>query len=258
MNPKRKRAYLSIRQPRADVQRISAAVERPGIDPRTWAATGRTEADSDSSWFDPDRGWIVDVQINGGGFHGLSLPCRMVSPWPGLAGYGDYRPPGKDEEVVVVFPSGDPDEDPIAVGVVGNSDGGGAPTSIAGRSVLPEGVTVPMGPLAAPDCEFLKSPYSRVAEYEGEVHLKAKWVTLESGSPMAGIKLGSQTAMHPVARADILVSLLGQLIPAITAVITAGAAAPGTPLAGAPAWATAVNGMSSLISQLQSLGVVVD
>lgn len=253
-----RKRYRSIKQPRADAERISMAVSRPGIDPRTWVSMGRTEQGDDAYWFDSKRGWIVDVQLYGGGAHATTVPCRALSQWPGLDGYGEYRPPGNDEEVLVVLPGGDPEEDPIVVGVVGNEDGSGAPTSVCGRPVIPEGTTIPMlGPIAAVDCEFVKSPYSRVVEYGGEWHQKAKWITFETGSPIAGIKLGSATAMHPVPRGDILLTIIGQLVAGITALAAAGAV-PGVPLIGAPAWDLVVKSLAALTAQLQSLGVVVD
>lgn len=253
-----RRRFLGSR--RVDVERIGEAVSRPGIDPRTWVTLGRTEADLDARWYDPDRGWVVDVLTHGTTCHGQSVPCRMLGAFPGLEGYGEYRPPASDEEVVIVFPGGESDEDPIVLGVVTNSDGGGAPKMVAGRSVLPEGVTAPGGPIAAEDCEFSKSPYSSVAEWEGEYHRKAKWITLESGSPVAGIKLGSAAAASPVARADKAQAILNELLGALDTLFGAGVATPagaGT-LTGISSWASTSNQLKAKLAELASVGVVVD
>jgi len=242
---------------RVDVERIAEAVSRPGIDPRAWITLARTEAGADARRYDPDNGWIVDAIAYGSAVHGNTLPCRVASAWPGLAGYGEFRPPADDEEIVVVLPGGDPDEDPIALAVLANGDGGGPPETVAGRQVNPTGATTPGGPIAAEDCEFSKSPYSRVEEHEGERHIRAKWVTIEAMMPIAGIKLGSPSAQHPVARADELAAALEQLISALTTCFSAGAGA--YPINGASAFATAAQNVISLLhTRVQSLGVVVD
>lgn len=245
---------------RVDVERIGEAVSRPGIDPRTWVTMGRTDSGADSRQFDPLHGWIVDVTTYGTTCHGQSVACRIASPFPGLDGYGEYRPPAEDEEVVVLFPGGDPDEDPIVIGVVTNSDGGGAPSMVAGRSVVSDGKTTPGGDVAAADCEFSKSPYSSVREWEGEYHCKAKWITLESSSATAGIKLGSVSAESPVTRADKLQELLGALIDAISALASAGVTVPtgvGT-LTGIASWTSKSKDLKGALDDLASPGVVVD
>jgi hypothetical protein len=207
---------------RADAERIAEAVGRPGIDPRAWVTLGRSDSSPEARRYDPDVGWIVDVAAYGSAVHGTVLPCRVASGWPGLAGYGDIRPPGPDEEIVVLLPGGDPDEDPIAIGVVANGDGGGPPEMVAGRAVIAEGTTAPGGPIAATDCEFSKSPYSRVEEHEGERHLRARFVTVEATMPLAGLRLGSPLAHRPIASANELVSLLGSLIDEIVKLATSG------------------------------------
>jgi hypothetical protein len=231
---------------RVDVERIAEAVSRPGIDPRAWITLARTEPGADARRYDPDNGWIVDAIAYGGAVHGNSLPCRVASAWPGLAGYGEFRPPADDEEIVVVLPGGDPDEDPIAIGVLANGDGGGPPETVAGRSVIPTGTTMPGGPIAAEDCEFSKSPYSRVEEHEGERHMRAQWLTLEAASPIAGVKIGSSAATHPVARGDELVTILIDLIAALNAFAFVG----GT--GGGPA-PVVFAGASTLASDLQKI-----
>lgn len=241
---------------RVDVERIGEAVSRPGIDPRAWVTLARTAKGADARVYDPDNGWIVDAEAYGSAVHGNVLPCRVASAWPGLAGYGEMRPPADDEEIVVLLPGGDPDEDPIAIGVVANGDGGGPPEVVAGRKVLPEGMTIPGGPIAATDCEFSKSPYSRVEEHEGERHVRAKWVTLEATSPLAGIRLGGALAMHPVAKADELAMAIESLITALNSVFAAGAGI--YPINGAAAFSSAASAvLAALQAQVPSFGVVV-
>jgi hypothetical protein len=253
----RKRRLQQRGHGRVDVERIAEAVSRPGIDPRAWITLARTEAGSDARRYDPDNGWIVDAVAYGSAVHGNSLPCRVASAWPGLAGYGEFRPPADDEEIVVVLPGGDPDEDPIAIGVVANGDGGGPPETVAGRQVNPTGTTTPGGPIAATDCEFSKSPYSRVEEHEGERHFRARWITIEATTPLAGLKLGSNTATHPVAKADELSNAIGQLVTALNTCFAAGA---GTyPINGAAAFASAAQVVLGLLqTKVPALGVVVD
>lgn len=227
---------------RPDVERIGEAISRPGIDPRTWVATARVDNDPDAFYFDEDVGWIIDATVNGGSIHGSLVACRQGSTWPGVSGYGSYLPPDKDEELLVVFPGGDPEEDPIVLGTLTNGDGGKPPTSICGRSVVATGTTSPGGDIAAPDCEFSKSPYSVVREWDGELHYQAKQITLKSKSKAeikadksalvsspdttiesttAPLKLGTATAISPVTRADMLAQALGIFADSVAATFAA-------------------------------------
>lgn len=255
-----KRRSKSIRQPRADVERMGEALARPGLDTRAWVTMGRTEAGEDTRWFDAKSGWIVDVLTYGTTSNGVSVPCRVAAPFPGLDGYGCYRPPAQDEEVVLVMPGGFTDEDPIVLGVVSNGDGGTPPATVAGRTVTPSGTTSPGGSVSAEDCEFAKSPYSSVAEWEGEYHRQAKWITLESTSPTAGIRIGSAGAKSPVTRADKLEALLRKLISAIDSLAAGGATIPTGvgPFVGLAKWQTASSDLKAQLKDLGSPGVVVD
>lgn len=258
---KRRKAAALRGHGRADAERIAEAVGRPGIDPRAWVTLGRSDASPDGRRYDPDVGWIVDVAAYGSAVHGTVLPCRVASAWPGIAGYGEVRPPGADEEVVVLLPGGDPDEDPIAIGVVANGDGGGPPETVAGRSVLAEGATTLGGPIAATDCEFSKSPYSRVEEHEGERHLRARFVTIEATVPVAGIRLGGATAHRPIASANELVVLLGTLIDEIVRLAASGlTSATGGPVTLLdPSAAASLQALKAqFLAQVPILSVVVD
>lgn len=245
---------------RVDVERVAEAVSRPGIDPRTWVTLGRTSADLSASDYDLDLGWTVDVELQGGGTHGNVVSCRMASGWPGVAGYGEFRPPGQDEEVVVVLPGGDPEEDPIVLGVVTSRSGADAPTTVAGRDIDPTAETQPGGPVGPGDCEFVKSPYSRVEEHEGERHIRARWVTIEATEGAGAIKLGTDPT-HPPARADELITVLSSLIDAISQLASAGVTHPMGPgvLTGLAGWQSIAEQLKKQIqSKLASEGVVVD
>ena len=256
----RKRRRPATSGGRVDVERIAEAVSRPGIDPRAWVSMARTSDDLSSTDYDPDYGWRLDAITYAGAFHGNTVCCRQMAQGPGMDGYGDYHPPGADEEIVVLFPGGDPDEDPIAIGVVSNRSGGGPPKTVAGRTIAvsDSGETSPGGPVDPSDCSFLKSPYSRVVEYEGEYHLKAKWVTFEASSPMAGIKLGSQTAKHPVPRGDNLVLLLTSLLTTLGTLLTAQSGKVSLLADPNGAAAASLTKLAKDLTDLVSLGVVVD
>lgn len=242
----------SARGGRADVERIAEAVSRPGIDPRTWVTTARVEGKDEAAYYDPDYGWIIDAEAQGGSIHGASLACRQGSNWPGVDGYGTYSPPVDGEEIVVVLPGGDPEEDPIMVGVVTNS-GAKPPSTVAGRTVSPDGKTTPGGSVGAPDCEFSKSPYSVVREWDGELHYRAQWLTFEAGSSLAGIKLGGWSASHPIARADELETALSAFADAVSTAVAAVAPPPA-----AQALASAIQLFKlALLTKIPSPGVVV-
>jgi hypothetical protein len=245
---------------RADVERIGEAVSRPGIDPRTWLATGRVDTATDSHYFNLEVGWVIDVIAHGGSIHGAEASCRQGSTWPGVDGYGSFLPPASDEEVLIAYPGGDPEEDPIIIGVLPNGDGCKPPTTVAGRTIAAEGKTVPGGQIAASDCEFSKSPYSCVREWDGELHYRAKWVTIESGQPTAGIRLGSANAKSPVARADKLASAIGTFVDALTACLGTGSNSGGpVAFAGLVTLQGAAKQLAaSLQADVPSPGVVVD
>jgi len=85
-----------------DVGRLSKALERPGIDPRTWVSL----AVVDEIVIDPAEGVFVDVTLLPSRVSGTA---RLGAAYAG-AGFGLYAPLHLDDEVLVEAPSGDPDE----------------------------------------------------------------------------------------------------------------------------------------------------
>lgn len=90
------------RQGRApDMNRISNAVSRPGIDPRIWAAKAVVLA----VVVDPEAGYFADIMIVPD-----EIPATAAIA-PGYAGngFGFFLPVEVDDMVIVVAPNGDPD-----------------------------------------------------------------------------------------------------------------------------------------------------
>lgn len=84
-----------------DVQRMSKAFERPGIDTRVWA----WRAIVTKIVIDRDHGVLLDVTL---------LPDEIeetakLAPMYAGAGFGFYLPVRLDDEVVVISPMGSPD-----------------------------------------------------------------------------------------------------------------------------------------------------
>ena len=90
-----------------DIQRISAAVERPGIDPRVWCSLAIVT----DFHVDPDVGPLADVEL---------IPdetphtARLGTLYAGN-GFGIYAPVAVNDEVLVVAPSGHPDNGLVIV-----------------------------------------------------------------------------------------------------------------------------------------------
>jgi len=119
-----------------DFGRIAEAVSRPGIDPRAWVALARVDDDPDAVVWDADLGWTADVTFAGGPLAGEGpVSCRVASPAQG-AGAGRASPVRQGGLVVVVIPSGDPNEDAVIVGQLHDVDDARAPTSVNGDSIV--------------------------------------------------------------------------------------------------------------------------
>jgi hypothetical protein len=87
-----------------DLGRLAAAVQRPGIDPRTWVSMALA---LDESVMDQDHGDFVDVQLL------PHMEPMTASISPGYAGpaFGDHDGTiHKHDLLVVILPSGDPNE----------------------------------------------------------------------------------------------------------------------------------------------------
>jgi hypothetical protein len=91
-----------------DMGRLSRAVSRPGIDPRTWVSLAVVNS--------------VVVDPNEGVFCGITLlpseieeTARLGAAYAGN-GFGFYAPPRVDDEVMVCAPSGDPSQGLVITG----------------------------------------------------------------------------------------------------------------------------------------------
>lgn len=89
-----------------DFARLSQAMMRPGIDPRVWVSYAVLKGEPYVDMVDGDQGIFVDL---------LLLPTQMeATARVGAAyagnGFGLYMPLHDQDEVLVVAPSGDPNE----------------------------------------------------------------------------------------------------------------------------------------------------
>jgi len=119
-----------------DLSRFREAIAGPGIDPRCWIAIGRVDEDPDATVWDDILGWLCDVTAVSGPFAGSLLPlaCRVTSDAQGVD-VGHHRPPRQGGLVVVLFPSGDPNEDSVIIGQLHNTDDAGAPAEVNGDTI---------------------------------------------------------------------------------------------------------------------------
>lgn len=105
---RRKRARTSI-----DFGKISAAVARPGIDPRTWL----TYALVDEVGFDENNGMFADVTY---------IPTReeqtcLVGAAYAGNGFGLWAPLEVDDVVLVALPNGDSNSGPVIIARLWNA-----------------------------------------------------------------------------------------------------------------------------------------
>jgi hypothetical protein len=84
-----------------DVQRMSKAFERPGIDTRVWAC----RAVVTKIVIDRDHGVLLDVTL----LPDETPETAKLAPMYAGAGFGFYLPVRVDDEVLVVAPMGSPD-----------------------------------------------------------------------------------------------------------------------------------------------------
>lgn len=92
---------------------MSAAVSRPGIDPRVWI----TLAVVKDVGFDPKEGCFADVQFQPGG---ELETCYFGSSYAG-GGFGEHNPLKVDDTVLVAIPMGDPGLGPIVISRFNNA-----------------------------------------------------------------------------------------------------------------------------------------
>lgn len=89
-----------------DVARLSNAVARPGIDPRIWVSYGTLLSDPYIEDKDGRQDVIVDVML----LPSMQEETARVGAIYAGNGFGFYCPLHKEDEVLVLAPSGDPDE----------------------------------------------------------------------------------------------------------------------------------------------------
>lgn len=119
---------------RPDMNRLSEAVSRPGIDPRAWVVMARVDDDPDAIVWDSQIGWIVDVTfLDGEG----PITCRVVSDSQGSLA-GSIRPVRPDSLVAVLVPNGDPNDEAIIVGDLHDAETNLAPTTINLKPITEE------------------------------------------------------------------------------------------------------------------------
>lgn len=89
-----------------DVNRLAAAVSRPGIDPRVWVSYAVCTSEPVIETRNGLQDVLVDVLLLPSG---QPETARIGALYAGN-GFGFYAPLHKDDEVLVCAPSGDPDE----------------------------------------------------------------------------------------------------------------------------------------------------
>lgn len=160
-----------------DMQLLSEGVSRPGIDPRVWVSLAIVDA--------------VNVQDGQGVFVDVTLipsrneeTVRMGAPYAG-DGFGSYAPVKEDDEVVVMFPSGDPNEGGILIARLWSASD--PPPS--------EAVDNPNDTLVQVEKD---TNYRMIASGSGNIV-----ATVENGQ----VELGGEDNLSPVARKDDAVNL---------------------------------------------------
>ena len=102
---------------RIDVARLSRAVQRPGIDPRTWLTMATVTSDpvvEDVDDTSDAGGVFVNVTLMPSGTETTAfLPAQYAGP-----GFGFYLPVAIDDTVIVVVPDGDPNNGCVITSVM--------------------------------------------------------------------------------------------------------------------------------------------
>ena len=101
-----------------DVNRLAAAVSRPGIDPRQWCTVGVVKA----FHYDEEHGPYVDVSIladattDSDGEMVEHVETARVGSFYAGPGYGFYAPLDVEDEVFVGYPDGNPNNGLVVIG----------------------------------------------------------------------------------------------------------------------------------------------
>jgi hypothetical protein len=221
-----------------DLSKLREAVSGPGIDQRDWVCIGRVDDDSNAVVWDDKLGWLCDVTSISSHNAGerLPLPCRVSSLFQG-SGIGEHRPQRPNGIVVVVFPTGDPNEESVIIGQLHNFEDSEAPTEVNGTTI---------------DESFALKTHFTVAPEE-DLDQEWKNVRITASEKMV---FGTEDADQKCVRGDDLSDTLDDLIDAIgdfaQALATATPAAPNAALTVADVAAAYVNLEISLQQAKQS------
>lgn len=201
-----------------DVLRIGRAVSYPGIDPRSWVATGRVDPDDESFRWEPELGWIADVSMYGGMMDGVNeVPCRTMGIGRG-DDQGEFIPPDRDCEVLVGLAGGDVEQGPVIMGTLTNK-GCKAPTTINGLPIIPGSADFPSTEASVSpfDTEIKKSPHNRREEYAGDLFVEATNAVLKAAEKL---QIGSEEATEPFIKGNAHASSLNDFLDALTTYAT--------------------------------------
>lgn len=206
-----------------DARRIGVAVGYGGIDPRVWASAARIDDDAEAFRWDEGAGWVVDVSFYGTELDGeTETPCRVLTTGPAGAGYGEYLPPVRGCELLVVLPDGDPESNPVVTGYLRNSETCGPPVTINGLPIEPEAVTSSLLVVSPFDTEIKRSPYNRREEYALDRHVQARNQIIEAAEQ---VKLALRDADQSYVRGERFVQVLTAWIDAVSEFVKADGAA---------------------------------
>lgn len=209
-----------------DVGRLSRALERDGIDTRTWINMARVDEDPDATVWDAELGWLCDVTLVGGPLdEDGPILARLPSSGQG-AGKGRYEPPRQGGLVLVAIPNGDTNNDCIILGQLHDS-GVAAASKINGTDITEA--------LAA---------RTHIWAFPGE-DLDGEFENVRlTGRMTLGVKDADQAFVRGNAQADAFDELLDALSTFLT-----GAAVPPNPIGSIQlaAWGTAATKLKAAI-----------
>lgn len=212
------------RRPTIDVPRLAAALQRPGIDERTWVTAGRIDDDPEAILFDPGIGWLVDVTFYGSDVESEDgHPCRVLSQGAGN-GAGEYLPPPIGTEVIVEFPGGDPDSGAVVVGYATNEADCRPPASVNDLPINAELQASSSIAVSPYDTEFKVSPHHRREQYALDRHVQARNQILEAAEL---VKLATRDAGQSFVRGERFVQALNGWIDAVSSYVSANGTADG-------------------------------
>jgi len=236
-----------------DVERLSRAVSRPGIDPRAWVATARVDDTGEAVRWSTEAGWVIDVTFYGGALDQQGeVPCRALNRSGGGDGYGEYYPPTIGCEALVVIPDGAPDAGPVVLGGLDNGDGCVPPSTINGLPISGDLLaSVPLvGPVSPFDTEIIRSPHNRREEHDGERTIQAALVALLAGQVVVGAP--PATPGVPAAPGDVRLGSIDAIEPALLGLTTNANLS--ELIAGLQAMATVFQAMTGPLVPFQAVG----